>query len=236
MGRLIVLVGLGVFIVSCNMPNAAPSTSATPMAPAIREQSPTPLPTATPNPTIPPIHREQGGLTSSPAIQGGQLISAPAATGTPAIHEQPPTPLPTATPSLPIPPIPQAYLEYGGGLYPGLRGSYCWPMSANSVVCGDSAWWRDFNNTPAVRMNRGDDFKIIVASGDSSPDQEQARLTVFPVVETEPAPQRGEQVYHSTDVEDVHALDLPEGIYFVDVFLKYHAGDVSYGFKVEVVH
>lgn len=58
---------------------------------------------------------------------------------------------------------------------------------------------------------------------------------MFPVRETKPVLRWGEAVY-STDVAEAHGIDLPEGVYFAAVFVKYLVGDVSYGFKVEVVH
>ena len=57
---------------------------------------------------------------------------------------------------------------------------------------------------------------------------------MFPVRETSPVLRWGEEVY-STDVAEVYGIDLPEGIYFVAAFVKYHIGDVSYGFKVEII-
>ncbi len=162
-----------------------------------------------------------------------------------AIDQPPRTPLSAALPSPPtapstltvsgtkgdIPPIPQAYLEYGGRLYPGWKGSYCWPISANSTVCSESAGWRDFDSAPSVVLDRRDGFKIVVSDDSSSP--EQVRLTVFPIMEPEPVLRWGEQVY-SIDGEVVPELDVPEGTYIVEAFLKYDVGDVSYGFKLAI--
>ena len=191
---------------------------------------------------------EQSGLTPSPVTHG--TPSTPATPTVAANQEQPLAPLPAATPlsaatvsgtklASPLeprptpPPIPHAHLDYGGHLYPGWRGSYCWPVSADSTVCAESAGWRDFDEAPTALVNRGDGFKVAITGIDSSPDQ--VRLEVFPVVETEPVLKWGEQVY-SIDTAEVPSLDVSEGTYFVSIFLKYHAGDVSYGFKVEIVH
>ena len=153
-----------------------------------------------------------------------------------------PAPLPASTATLgvgrdreAVPSIPQGYLEYSGRLYPGWRGSYCWPVSADSTVCSESAGWRDFDTAPTVRVIRGDGVKIVVSDEDPSP--EQVQLAMYPVTATKPVLRWGEEVY-STDVAEAeaHAPDIPEGIYFVHVFIKFHVGDVSYGFKVEIVH
>ncbi len=214
MCRLIISIILAILALCCNMSN--------PVSP-----SPTTV-----------EKQEQIGLTPSPATQATlQTFSTPV---TPTVEpldeqEQPPTPSPIATPSPPIPPIPQTYIEYRGGLYPGRLSSYCWPMSANSVVCTGGVAWQGFDNAPAVRMNRGDDFKIVITGADHSPDPELARFAVFPVMETEPLLRLGEQVY-SIDVDgNLHVPDLPEGIYFAAISLKYRVGDVSHGFKLEIV-
>ena len=195
------------------------ATTSTPVAIEKQEQpEPTPIP--------------------APQVAASQIPSAPPAPTAKAIHEQqqPLTPLSTATPSLPIPPIPQAYIEYNGGLYPGRLSSYCWPVSANSTVCTAGAAWQGFDEAPALRMNRGDAFKIVITDADYSPDPELTQFAALTVVETEPLLRLGEQVY-SIDVEGkAHVPDLPEGIYFAAVFLKYRVGDVSHGFKIEIVH
>ncbi len=168
-----------------------------------------------------------------------QTVPAPTvATG----YEQPLTPLPAATLSPattvgriegpPPPPLPQAFLESGGRRYQGWRGSYCWPVSANSRVCADSAGWSGFDEAPTVRMKPGNGFRIVVVGNDSGPDQ--VRVVVFTVLETKPILTRGESVY-SIDVGEVPALDLPVGVYFVATFLKFQLGDVFYGFKIEIV-
>ena len=178
---------------------------------------------------------EQNGLTPNPGTRGTPSIPAtptPAATPSSAAIVSgarlvsPPEPRPTP------PPLPHAYLDYGGRLHPGWKGSYCWPVSADSVVCAESAGWRDFDEAPTVFVNRWDGFKVATTGADSSPDQ--VRLDVFPVVETEPVLKWGERVY-SIDAQEVPSLDVSKGIHFVSIFLKYHAGDVSYGFKVEIV-
>ena len=162
-------------------------------------------------------------------------------------QEQPLEPSPSATPSppatlpattvggieaLPPPPLPQVFIESGGRRYQGWRGSYCWPISANSRICADTAGWRGFDEAPTVRMKQGNGFRIVVAGDGPSPDQ--VRVEAFTVLETKPVLTWGETVY-STNLLEVPALDLPVGVYFVATFLKFQLGDVFYGFKIEIV-
>ena len=51
---------------------------------------------------------------------------------------------------------------------------------------------------------------------------------------TEPFLVPGNEVYSSPAGEET-ALDLEPGVYFLSVFYKSGLGDVSYGFKVEMV-
>ena len=198
MCRLIISIILAILALCCNMSNAV-----------------------SPSPTT-VEKQKQISLTPSPETPATpQTFSAPATPAVEPFHEQeqPPTPSPTATLIPPIPPIPQTYIEYRGGLYPGRLSSYCWPMSANSSVCTGGAAWQEFDKSPALRMNRGDAFEIVITGADHSPDPERARFTVLTVVESEPLLRLGEQVY-SVDVEgNVHVPDLPEGIYFAAISL-----------------
>ena len=164
-------------------------------------------------------------------------VFACAATSAPPASAPAETPLavvprePTLKSSRP-PPIPHASLEYEGRQYQGERGSYCWPVSQNSSVCADAAWWERFDEQSPVLVKRESGFKVVIA-GDE-PSAEQVRVEVFTVLETGPRARLGESV-HSADVQTVPALDLPPGVYFLSVFLKFELGDVSYGFKIQVV-
>ncbi len=90
----------------------------------------------------------------------------------------------------PPPPLPQVSLEHGGRSHQGRRGSYCWPVSANSSICADSAGWEGFEKASAVMMKRGGMFSIVVSGDDSSPGQVQ-QIRVYTVRETEPFLRRG---------------------------------------------
>ena len=129
------------------------------------------------------------------------------------------------------PPLPQVSLEHGGRSYQGWRGSYCWPVSANSRVCADSVGWQGFDKVSAVLMKRGDEFSIRISGSDPASDEFRVRASI--PQETRLAVKPGEELFSSDSLEGLR-LDLPAGVYFVSTFYKSQLGDVSFGFKVEI--
>ena len=132
----------------------------------------------------------------------------------------------------PPPPLPQVSLEHGGRSYRGWRGSYCWPTSANSRTCADSVGWQGFDKASPVLMKQGDKFSIRISGSDPTSDEFRVRAST--PQETRLAVKPGEELFSSDSLEGLR-LDLPAGVYFVSTFYKSPLGDVSYGFKVEVV-
>lgn len=143
------------------------------------------------------------------------------------------TPVPAQTPASAeaAPPIPRVSVEYEGRQYQGKRGSYCWPVNANSIVCADAAWWEGFDEQSPILMKRKAGFEVVV-SGDG-PSPEQVRVEVLTVLDTGQRPRLGKSVF-AVDSVEVPTLDVPPGVYFLSTFLKFELGDVSYGFKIEI--
>ena len=92
--------------------------------------------------------------------------------------------------------------------------------------------WEDFDSAPALSVKRGDELSVVVSTGEASPGEVQ--IWVLTVLETEPFLRPGEQVYSAPAGEGTN-LDLPVGVYFLNAFYKSSLGDVSYGFKLEMV-
>ena len=59
-------------------------------------------------------------------------------------------------------------------------------------------------------------------------------VQVYTVEGTEPSLRPGDEVYSGAASEGVK-LDLPAGVHFLSTFYKSRLGDVSYGFKLEMV-
>ena len=97
------------------------------------------------------------------------------------------------------PPLPQVSLEHGGRSYQGWRGSYCWPVSANSRVCADSVGWQGFDKVSAVLMKRGDEFSIRISGSDPASDEFRVRASI--PQETRLAVKPGEELFSSDSLE-----------------------------------
>ena len=130
------------------------------------------------------------------------------------------------------PPLPWLLIEYDGGLHQGRQDSYCWPLIPNSKVCADAIGWEDFDRAQALMVRRGDEIIVVVETKEGSPGDVTAQ--VFTVLDTEPELKLGEEVY-SAGADQSVTLDLPPDIYFLSLFYKSRAGDISYGFKLEIV-
>ncbi len=142
------------------------------------------------------------------------------------------TAVPTQEPAPTPPPLPWVSIEYGGSVHYGRQGSYCWPVSANSGVCADKIGWEDFDSAPALSVKRGDELSVVVSTEETSPGEVQVQ--VYTVESTEPFLGPGDEVYSGAASEGVK-LDLPAGVYFLSAFYKSRLGDVSYGFRLEMV-
>ena len=130
------------------------------------------------------------------------------------------------------PPLPWLLIEYDGDLYQGRQDSYCWPLIPNSKVCANLIAWEDFDKAQALMVRRGDEIIVVVETKEGSPGDVTAQ--VFTVLDTEPELKLGEEVY-SAGADQSVTLDLPPDIYFLSLFYKSRAGDISYGFKLEIV-
>ena len=81
-------------------------------------------------------------------------------------------------------------------------------------------------------MKRGDAFSIRISGSDPASDEFRVRASI--PQETRLAVKPGEELFSSDSLEGLR-LDLPAGVYFVCTFYKSQLGDVSFGFKVEIV-
>ena len=193
-------------------------------------------------------------LAAVSCARSGDLPGDGATPQLPATPLPPATALPAATPSFqvatPIKPVPTATavppqepaptpsalpwvsIEYGGRVHHGKQGSYCWPVSVNRKPCIDKIGWEDFDSAPAVSVKRGDALSVVVTTDESSPGE--VHVQVYTVQMTEPSLVPGDVVF-SGPAADGTRLDLPPGVYFLSAFYKSGLGDVSYGFRLEMV-
>ena len=169
--------------------------------------------------------------TPLPAATPLKAATASLPAATPARPMTRATVLPPQEPAPTPPPLPLVSIEHGGSVHYGRQGSNCWPVSANSIICGDVVW-EDFDSAPTVSVKRGDELSVVVSTDESSPGEVQVQ--VFTVKSTEPFLRPGDEVY-SSPAGDGTTLDLEPGVYFLSAFYKSGLGDVSYGFRLEMV-
>ena len=171
-------------------------------------------------------------LSSTPAPVRLTVVTSTVESRLTPLPKQRATAVPTAQPLVTRKPLPQVAIEYHGRTFYGRQGSYCWPMSANSSVCADRVGWIGFDRAPSIVVKQGDEVSVIVKSDESKLGQ--VIVQVFTVESTVPVVTRGEEIL-ATVAGDGVEFNLPPDVYFLQAFYKSSLGDVSYGFKLEII-
>jgi hypothetical protein len=171
----------------------------------------------------------QGGAGQTPAEQGTTANGKEEETT--AYKEE--TTVPEAGGNLPRPP--DSTLSYGGQEVKGTLGSYCW-FSGGSGVCADSV----FITPPRKKtLTVPSDSEMVFRYGGQSPPKtveagaypldKQGTSTARPTINRS----RSLKTLGS-GVERTIPVELPQGEYVVDVFLRVHRNDASYFFRIMV--
>lgn len=132
----------------------------------------------------------------------------------------------TDTPSVPEAPIMQ--LRYKGRVYSGLQGSGCWPYEeAGSVhhLCWDTELP---NPSDTVPVSVGETLTVETRAHEKPSG---LSATIF----TSDGRQVVREVTLVRSLLTELEIDLPRGTYVVIIFGQWVEGDVSYGFKIEVI-
>ena len=132
----------------------------------------------------------------------------------------------------PAPQRPRIHIEYEGRLYEGRSGSYCWPVDSITNVCANAAPLDGFEGAPTLQVKRGHEAAVIVRSEELEMGEVMAE--VITVLGNEPTLRLGEAVYSSTAVKRL-TLDLPPDVYLLGLFYRSRLGNVSFGFRLEIV-
>lgn len=147
-----------------------------------------------------------------------------------------------AIPRVAISTVPASTL--GAAIYPGWRGSYCWPVSTGSPKCVDVDSWERFAEARALTSRPDSTFHFAVLGDEANPGMIN-RIRMFTIQrrwalrEFRQVVKRGEEVY-SVEAQDgqrldaIHVPDTLVGDYMLIVIYESSLGEVEYGFKVEV--
>ena len=132
----------------------------------------------------------------------------------------------------------------GAAIYPGWRGSYCWPVSMDSPKCEDVASWEGFSEAKAL-MSRPDSTFHFTVLGDEANPGTINWIRMYTIQKTSAvrkfrqAVKRGEEVYsaEAQDGQGLDAIQVPDtmvGDYILIADYESPLGEVEYGFKVAV--
>ena len=138
--------------------------------------------------------------------------------------------------SVPLQPV--IRLHYGGQVYDGVPGNFCWPvepgasLSGASSVCGvEKAYpWRDLD-LPVISVTVGDSIMVEIEA-DDRPQKLQAAIfeeasehasdTAMQVAELDPG------------LKAPLAVDVPAGVYNMRITGHWGVGDQAYKFRLKV--
>ena len=130
------------------------------------------------------------------------------------------------------PPQPVIRLHYGGQVYDGVPGNFCWPVAPGGSLCGDEGPfpWQDLDLS-TMPVTAGDSI-IVEIEADDRPQKLQARIfaeasdhasdTAVQVVELDPG------------LKAPLAVDLPSGVYNMRIIGQWGVGDQAYKFRMKV--
>ena len=131
-----------------------------------------------------------------------------------------------------IPLQPVIRLHYGGQVYDGVPGNFCWPREPGTSLCGvEKAFpWRDLDLS-VISVTAGDRI-IVDIEADDRPQKlraaifaeasEHASDTALQVIELDPG------------LKAPLAVDLPAGVYNIRITGQWDVGDQAYKFKMVV--
>ena len=132
--------------------------------------------------------------------------------------------------SIPLQPV--IHLHYGGQVYDGVPGNFCWPRKPGQSLCGVEGPfpWRDLDLS-TIPVTAGDSI-IVEIEADDRPQKLQAAIfaeasehasdTAMQVVELDPG------------LKAPLVVDLPAGLYNMRVTGQWEVGDQAYKFRMQV--
>ena len=161
---------------------------------------------------------------STPVTTGGESSSNRSSESTPTSTSA------TESDSIPLQPV--IRLHYGGQVYDGVQGNFCWPTEPGVSRCAVEGPfpWQDMD-VPAIPVTAGDSINVVIEA-DERP--QKLRVAIF-----------GEASKHASDaamrvveldpgLEAPLAVDLPASVYNLRITGQWGVGDQSYKFRLKV--
>ena len=129
-------------------------------------------------------------------------------------------------------------LHYGGQVYDGVPGNFCWPvepgvsLSGASSICGvETAFpWQDLDLS-AIPVRDGDSI-IVEIEADDRP--QELRAAIFAEASEHASDTAVQVVELAPGLKALLAVDLPAGVYNMRISGHWGVGDQAYKFRMKV--
>ena len=130
---------------------------------------------------------------------------------------------------------PVIHLHYGGQVYDGVPGNFCWPSEPGVSLCGvEKAFpWRDLDLS-AIHVTAGDSI-IVEIEADDRP--QELRAAIFAEASEHASDTAAQVVELDPGLRAPLAVDLPAGVYNMRITgqcLPLRVGDQAYKFRMKV--
>ena len=164
------------------------------------------------------------------STSAGQTTVTPTPTATSTSEITPTQSSATEPDSIPLPPV--IRLHYGGQVYDGVPGNFCWPTKPGVSTCGvETAFpWRDLD-LPAIPVTAGDSI-IVEIEADDRP--QKLRAAIFAEASEHASDTAAQVIELDPGLKAPLAVDLTAGVYNMRITGQWGVGDQAYKFRLKV--
>ena len=123
-------------------------------------------------------------------------------------------------------------LRFGGQIYDGVLGNFCWPVEPGVSLCGDEGPfpWQDLVLS-AIPVTVGDSIIVEIETDDRP---QTLRVAIFDEASQHASDTAAQVMELDPVLKTPLAVDLPAGVYNMRVSGHWEAGDQAYKFRMKV--
>ena len=161
---------------------------------------------------------------STPVTKGGEFSPIGSSESTPTSTSA------TEPDSVPLQPV--IRLRYGGKVYDGVPGNFCWPREPGISLCAVEGPfpWQDLNLF-AMPVTAGDSI-IVEIEADDRP--QKLRAAIFEEASEHASDTAVQVVELDPGLKAPLPVDLPAGMYNMRITGQWEVGDQAYKFRMKV--
>ncbi len=132
--------------------------------------------------------------------------------------------------SVPLQPV--IRLHYGGQVYDGVPGNFCWPVEPGVSLCAVEGPfpWQDID-LAAIAVTAGDSIVVEVEADDRP---QKLRAAIFAEASEHASDTAVQVIELDPGLKAPLAVDLPAGVYNIRITGQWDVGDQAYKFKMVV--